>query len=492
MSFSKHSKPVICFSMKISKLTSLVSLLAIIVVAICAFSFTSKHQYQTVTVSNHLLPDTNVFMGQSTIKTNGLITFTTGLDNGYYLIDSANKTGYIYLETKAGKFVPVNNTRLPLNIALVLDHSGSMMGAKMDYVKEAAKFVVDNLSSEDYLSIIVYDDEVTILQPSAKVTDKAAIKALIARVQADGSTNLSGGTLEGYSQVKTAFRSECVNRVLLLSDGLANVGITDTAQLQKIARDRNLEHSISLSTFGVGADYNEDLMTAMAEFGSGNYYFIEAPDKIPQIFEKELSGLLNVVAQNAVMELELPQGTTLDYVFGYKYEQKGNKIFINFRDVYSDETKGVLVKFAIKDKTDAPLIFNTQLKYDDAQTTQRVVLNNTDTRQPTNDYALYRINGNEPVVQQIVVFEANRRMEMAMREVDLGNYSSARSLMQQNTVYIQKMSGVVKVNKEIILMDSINTGYNNNIKNIEQKGTSERKRLQKSSKEENYKVKKKK
>lgn len=483
--------------MKAFKLIPLLGIIAFIGLAASTlgFNYSTPNLNQPIAhlAFAHFLPsDTHVFLSKSTVKTQGLITFSTGLDNSYYLIDSANKTGYLYLEAKAGKFVSENNTRLPLNISLVLDHSGSMSGDKMAYVLQAAKFVVDNLSSEDYLSVVVYDDEVTIVHPSSKVTDKAAIKSKIDRVYSSGSTNLSGGTLEGYAQVQSTFRKECVNRVLLLSDGLANVGITDTAQLQKITRDRNLEYGISLSTFGVGTDYNEDLMTGMAEYGSGNYYFIDAPDKIPQIFQKELMGLLNVVAQNAVMEIELPDGVTLNYVFGYKYELKGNKVVVNFRDIYSEETKGVLVKFSMKDKVEAPLTFTSLLKYDDAQTGTRIELKNTETRLATRDYNIYRTHNNEQVLQQVVVFEANRRMEIAIREVDLGNYSNARSLMIENTVYLQKMSGVVNVNKEILVMDSLNRGYTNDIKDIEHKGVEERKQLQKSKKEDNYKMKKKK
>lgn len=438
------------------------------------------------------VPDTNVFLGTSTVKTKGLITFTTALINTYYMAEIPNKTGYMYLEAKAAKYVNESSKRLPLNISLVLDHSGSMAGAKMQNVKEAAKFVVDNLGSDDYLSIIIYDDAVTILHDATKVTDKALIKAKIDNVRDEGSTNLSGGMLEGYEQVKKNYKKDYVNRVLLLSDGLANVGITDTAQLQKIASNKNLEHGISLSTFGVGADYNEDLMTGMAEYGSGNYYFIESPDKIPQIFERELKGLLNVVAQNVKMELEIPFGVTLMDVFGYKFEQKGTKVVINFRDVYSEETKAVLIKYQINDGVDKPLNFLAKLEFDDAKTGERASLQNDEPQTPTTDYDLYRTHGNEVVYQQITLFEANRRMELAMREVDLGHYDEARVLMRQNTVYINQMVGLINVNKEILVMDSVNAAYNNSLKDLEQKSENDRKNIQKSSKQRNYDMKKKK
>lgn len=468
---------------------------ATLVVATLVLSFSTRMSSNTKHRALHPLvqmPDTNVFLSKTTVKSKGLITFTTAINNTYYMADSANKTGYIYLEAKAAKYVNEGSKRLPLNISLVLDHSGSMSGAKMQNVKEAAKFVVDNLSGEDYLSIIVYDDDVTILQEATSVTDKALIKAKIDQVRDEGSTNLSGGMLEGYEQVKKNFKKEYVNRVLLLSDGLANVGITDSAQLQKIANNKNLEHGISLSTFGVGADYNEDLMTGMAEYGSGNYYFIESPDKIPQIFERELKGLLNVVAQNVTMELEIPFGATLVDVFGYKFEQKGTKVVVNFRDVYSEETKAVLIKYHINDGVDKSLNFLAELKFDDAKTGERVSLQNDEPQTPTRDYALYRTHGNEMVYQQITLFEANRRMELAMREVDLGHYDEARVLMRQNTVYLNQMMGFVNVNKEILVMDSVNMAYNISLKDLEQKSEHDRKNIQKNSKQRNYDMKKKK
>jgi Ca-activated chloride channel family protein len=112
-------------------------------------------------------------------------------------------------------------------------------GSKINYVKEAAKFVVDNLTKDDILSIVIYDDEVEVLQKAIKVENKQLIKNKINSIIDRGSTNLTGGMLKGYAEVKSNFSKGYVNRVLLLSDGLANIGITDSAEINKIVSIKN-------------------------------------------------------------------------------------------------------------------------------------------------------------------------------------------------------------------------------------------------------------
>ncbi len=226
---------------------------------------------------------------------NEILSLKVSSDNLYFTPD--RKELYLYINIKAEK-AREKKERTPLNLSLVLDRSGSMQGDKIKYACEACKFVADNLEPNDILSLVIYDDQVNVLSASAPVKDKLKLKQLINSITDRGSTNLSGGMLEGYNQVHTTHDKKRVNRVLLLSDGLANQGITDPKILQQMAREKNQTEGMTLSTFGVGEDFNELLMTGLAEYGSGNYYFIDSPDKIPTIFAKELQGLLSVVAQN--------------------------------------------------------------------------------------------------------------------------------------------------------------------------------------------------
>lgn len=420
------------------------------------------------------------------------LTFKTGLDNSKFLYNESGTVGYYYVEAKAREFSAQGETRTPLNLSLVIDHSGSMEGDKLKHAKLAAQYVIDQLSSEDYVSIVQYDDVVEVVSTSNRVGDKQLLKRKIDAIQADGSTNLGGGMLEGYKQVKSTYKSGFVNRVLLLSDGLANVGITSVDELQRIAKTKNLEDGITISTFGLGLDYNENLMTNIAENGSGNYYFIKTPEEISKIFQKELNGLLNVVAQNATLTIDLPTGLALTKVFGYQFVQSGNRITINFRDIFSNETKAVLLKFAVQGNASGYDIAST-LTFNDATTPDKAA-RRLDARDHLALAASIEDFGQSisaTVKSQVVLFESNEKLEEAMREVDAGNYERARAITTDNDSYLQSNMDYVKESKELQTQMSSNAAYQSQISNVEEMGESDRKLMQKSAKVSNYDTRKK-
>jgi len=194
--------------------------------------------------------------------------------------------------------------RRPMNLAVVLDRSGSMgTEQKMEYARAAVRSLVDQLRSDDVLSIVIYDDVVEVLRSACRVGNKEEVRRLIDEVAPRGWTNLGGGMIEGFRQVQKNSSRGFVNRVILVSDGLANRGITDPVELAGIAR-RYRNASVSLTAIGVGLDYNENLMVSLAESGGGNYYFVEHPRHLASMFRREFDGLQCLVAQNASIELK--------------------------------------------------------------------------------------------------------------------------------------------------------------------------------------------
>lgn len=215
-----------------------------------------------------------------------------------------------------------------MNLALVLDRSGSMGGEKLEYARQAAIFAVENLLPQDRLAVVIYDNQVEVLAPSAPVENRQALIERIRRVQAGGSTALHGGWLEGATQVARHLEKARLNRVILLTDGLANVGVQDpktiATQVLGLA-----ERGVSTTTLGVGLDYNEDLLVSMADAGQGNYFFIERPNDLPGIFSQELSGLSNTFGSTARLTLQEAPGVEAKLVNSLPTDNGGANVLPN-------------------------------------------------------------------------------------------------------------------------------------------------------------------
>lgn len=357
---------------------------------------------------------------------NGVIILTTKADKPYYLKGS-DEAVYLYVQIRSGE-APSAVKRVPLNISLVLDRSGSMEGNKLVYAKKAISFVVDQLSADDYLSVVNYDDYIEVTSPSQLVKNKEALKRQVEKIDSRGATNLSGGALEGYKQVKSTRKSGFVNRVLLLTDGLANEGITEPSKINQLVTGKYLEENIALSTFGVGADYNEDLLTAMAEAGKGNYYFINTPDKIPGIFAKELEGLLSVLAQNAIYSIEFPAGLVCDKVYGHQAEIKNNKVIVRLNDIYAKDEKAVLIKLKPSQSVREQMEFKSRLTYTDVESFRETIVSQVTQVTLSSSKEEVKQHTDASVEEMIALFEAAEAFDKVMELVDKGSYEDAKKV----------------------------------------------------------------
>jgi Ca-activated chloride channel homolog len=417
------------------------------------------------------------------------LALTTGLDNSQFIFDPNGAIGYYYVEAKSVAAAPAQRKRSPLNLSLVIDRSGSMSGGKLAYAKQAAKHVIDRLSEEDYVSVVTYDEVVQIVCTANKVGDKTLLKNRIEAIQTGGNTNLGGGMDEGYRQVKSSFKSGYVNRVLLLSDGQANVGMTDIASLTRIAHEQNILHGISISTFGLGLDFNENLMTPVAEQGGGNYYFIDNPENITGIFQKELQGLQNVVAQKAVINVVLPQGVSLLQVYGQSYRQVGNNVSLQLSEMIAGQTKSALLKFSISGQAPS-MKFQTSLDYLDALTPTLMARRQeaSSLLSQTASQEAYKGSENAFVKAQVVLYQSNENLEKAMQAVDEGHYDQAKTIVGMNDAYLKSNLNYVQAHPELQVQMSNNNDYQTQIYKVEKLRPEDVKLLQKSSKSMNYDV----
>ena len=254
--------------------------------------------------------------------------------------------------------------RQPLNLAVVLDRSGSMADeGKIGYAKKAVRSLMDQLKEGDYFSFVIYDDVVQVIRESRRINDKRDLRGLLDEVYPRGATNLGGGLVAGLEQVERHRDREYLNRVILLSDGLANRGIVDPHELGRIAQ-RYRAKSISVTTMGVGLDFNENLMLGLSQGGGGNYYFIESPNSLASIFRKELRSLTSVAAQNATLELKLADGVRVMDVIGCEQQRDGKHVTIPIGDLYSGEQRQLTVELEIPEGSGTINAVHGVLRYD--------------------------------------------------------------------------------------------------------------------------------
>ncbi len=339
--------------------------------------------------------------------------------------------GVAYLNISIQAPTLESGKRKPMNLAVVLDRSGSMADArKIDYAKSALTYLIDNLSSDDYFSLIIYDDQIEVLVSPQLVRDKRRLRNLIREIEPRGSTNLGGGMIEGFHQAEKFVSKELVNRVILLSDGLANQGITDPYELNKIA-SRYRSKSISLSTMGVGLDYNENLMLALAEHGGGNYYYIESPNQLSSIFERELRGLSAIVAQNASIELELGRGVTVNDVIGCTWNRVSETRIIHLGDLYGNKRREITVELNIPEGSGKKHVATGTLKYESRKMDGRIFPTFSAEIHYTDDVAKLEKSANIEVQGKVDIALSTRKVEEAMEALDSGNDVQAAQIIQE-------------------------------------------------------------
>lgn len=256
--------------------------------------------------------------------------------------------------------------RPQLNLAVVLDRSGSMSGAKIEKARQAAIGLVDQLQPGDVFSLVAYDSRVQVLIPAQKVEDKDTLRRRIQAIQPGGGTALYGGTERGAQELKTFFDHKRINRVILLSDGLANEGPSSPEEIRGLGR-RLAHQGIAVTTIGVGDDYNEDIMAGLAEASDANYYFVQDTEKLPQIFARELGQLLAMTAREIEIEITAPSGVELLGLLGRSETVTQGKLVMRLDNLTAEQSRSLYLRCRVQPqpKLKSQNLANIQIRYRD-------------------------------------------------------------------------------------------------------------------------------
>ncbi|HET9920306.1 MAG TPA: VWA domain-containing protein [Ktedonobacteraceae bacterium] len=235
----------------------------------------------------------------------GEVTLAHQVGKEFMPVTGGSQMAYVLLEAKPTELMA--QVRMPLNFCLVLDHSGSMKGAKLKNVKEAVKMVIDRLEPTDYISVVIFDDTSQVMIPSMPANDNAGMKAAIDRIRDGGGTTMSLGMIQGLNELRRWNIPNAINRMILLTDG---VTYGDSERCRQLASDARAA-GIAIYPLGIGQDWDESLLDDIGQRSGGMpAEFIRHPEAAMTIFQQQISSAVSVAVRNAVLTLRLPAGVT--------------------------------------------------------------------------------------------------------------------------------------------------------------------------------------
>lgn len=259
-------------------------------------------------------------------------------------------------------------TAAPVNLAIVIDRSGSMKGTRMQNAISASTVAVDRLNDGDVVSVVTFDTRTSVVVSPSVIGPgvRERVNADIRSIALGGDTCISCGVEEALSLLeRTTGR---VNRMMVLSDGDANHGVRDVPGFRSIG-ERARGRGASVTTIGVDVDYNEKILTALAQESNGRHYFVENDAGLARIFEDEAESLLRSIASDAEAEIDLGPGVELDRVLDRSFRRSGSRISVPLGTFEKGEVKTVLVKVRVPDRQDGlAKLADVRLRYRDLLT----------------------------------------------------------------------------------------------------------------------------
>ena len=337
--------------------------------------------------------------------------------------------------------LPAEKERMSVNVAIVIDKSGSMQGEKIKQAKAAAVAAIDRLRDNDIVSIVTYDSAVEVVLPATKASDRQRIQEQIRAIQAGGNTALYAGVKKGAQEIKKFLDDKRVNRVILLSDGLANVGPSSPSELEELGQ-KLIEQGISVSTMGLGLGYNEDLMSRLALASSGSHVFIEDAENLVQVFQNEFDDVLSVVAQRLTIDVTLAEGVRPVKVLNYPADIEGQRVHIDLGQLYSGQERYFVLEVEIPygEAGGSRAVGEVAVGYLNMLTQTEDKLSSSVAVKFTTAEDVAAKDVNKEVLAACVIQIANERNREATRLRDEGKIDQARDLLEANAGYLSAES----------------------------------------------------
>ncbi|WP_172820812.1 VWA domain-containing protein [Cyanobium sp. NIES-981] len=340
--------------------------------------------------------------------------------------------------------------RRPLNLALVIDRSGSMSGTKLSHARKAARFLAGQLTAADRLAIVSFDDEVQVVMPSRPAGDPQPFIAAINTIRSGGCTALHDGWLAGAQQVAEQLEPAAINRVLLLSDGQANQGLTHRGQIAEQVAGLS-QRGISTSAFGLGSGFDEDLMGAMAAAGGGTLAHIESPAQLADLYASELRGLAGTVGRQVSLGIRAKHGARVaDVLNDLPRTSYGNHQLPALR---LGQELAVGLRLQLPAWVPNQEIASVRLAWDAPGEARRQTLIEHLTLPVRSAADLAQLTPDAAVAEELALLQANRDRRRALEELDRGDWLAADRTLSAAHAALAALSPTLRTMKELQLLE---------------------------------------
>jgi Ca-activated chloride channel family protein len=328
-----------------------------------------------------------------------------------YTIDTTQQAVLFRLAARMPDVPPGARGRFRLNLAIVVDRSGSMEERYLEQAKRACAAMLDMAGPDDYISVIAVAEKAELILPARRVVDKAAAKASINRIAAGNTTNLQQGLLVAYQQLAAVMNASTLDRLILVTDGDPAAGSKDYSTIVSQVAEQKAR-GISLTAFGLGLDYSEELLAGLAHRTGGNFYHVPNAERLAELFGLEFQAAAGVVARNVRLRVHLTNGASVRQVYGH-HPTYGNRVVeVQLCDIAGGSGLESLWEFELSTRQPGRYrVAYADVRYDDFNTGRPERL----TADIVYEFASESIADTGPEVAQ---FDAEIEVAEAVRTVD--------------------------------------------------------------------------
>lgn len=383
------------------------------------------------------------------------VNLFTNYDKIYF---GASRKIYGLIELKAPeKEITAVAIRKPLNIVAVLDVSGSMSGQKIECARDSVAKVIENLTENDRFGVVLFDTNIKVLSPLVQMTrqNRDELKFKVLQIQSGSSTNMGGGMQAGFDLFK-ALPAEIIktslNRMILFTDGRANIGLTTSEGFLKLVFDR--PEGLSISTFGYGEDHDENLLKSIADNGRGNFYYIKDFNFVLECLASELGGLLTTYAADIKLEIHPSINVAiLKVINNLNIEDRNGSAIIDAEDIQLGEKKYIAVRLSVPQVTKAVSmrqfsIIEVKIKYRNNYSNEETLISKKlriGFVKSENDY----VAENEFVREKVIMLHFGVCQKLAMQYADSGDISKAQNEIKKFIAKVEKYIHKYPLNKNL-------------------------------------------